>query len=152
MLNYINNKLITIEKDEILKPKLLEKLIDMVDKNSELLLDKDDFAKKIFDREEIGTTGIGRGIAVPHARCEKLNNIVLAIAILKKEIEFNTPDDEDVKIVLLVGAPKDKNKEYLNLLSNISKIFRNNEFREEMLKAENKEDVFELMASFFEES
>ncbi len=152
MLNYLNNKLITIESKEVSKQELLEKLISMVDENTNLLIDKNDFTKKIFDREEIGTTGIGRGIAVPHARCEKLKDILFAIAILRKGIEFNTPDDEKVRIVLLVGAPKDRNKEYLNLLSNISKAFRNKEFREEMLKAENKEDVLGLIASFFEEA
>ena len=128
MLKYLNNKLIVLEDNYISKNDILVKLIDLIDKNTNLLLEKELFLEKIMEREEIGTTGIGKGIAVPHARCEELKDIVMALAVVKVPIDFNTPDEDKVKVILLVGAPKDKNNEYLDLLASISKSFRNISF------------------------
>ena len=103
-----------------------------------------------MEREEIGTTGIGKGIAVPHARCEELKDIVMALAVVKVPIDFNTPDEDKVKVILLVGAPKDKNNEYLDLLASISKSFRNKEFRDSVTTVSNEEELLEVLAGQLE--
>ncbi|MGM0508158.1 MAG: PTS sugar transporter subunit IIA [Fusobacteriota bacterium] len=151
MVLHLNKDLIIFEKDQTNKDKILEKLINLVDEKTNLLLDKNKFKKKILEREEIGTTGIGRGIVVPHTRCSDLDGLVFAVAVLKDEIEFNTPDDEKAKIILLIGAPKNKNKEYLDILSKLSKAFRNNKFRKEIKSAKSKMDILEIMVHKFEE-
>ncbi len=150
MLKYLNNKLIVLEDNYISKNDILVKLIDLIDKNTNLLLEKELFLEKIMEREEIGTTGIGKGIAVPHARCEELKDIVMALAVVKVPIDFNTPDEDKVKVILLVGAPKDKNNEYLDLLASISKSFRNKEFRDSVTTVSNEEELLEVLAGQLE--
>lgn len=150
MLKYLNNKLIVLENNYISKNDILVKLIDLIDKNTNLLLEKELFLEKIMEREEIGTTGIGKGIAVPHARCEELKDIVMALAVVKVPIDFNTPDEDKVKVILLVGAPKDKNNEYLDLLAAISKSFRNKEFRDSVTAVSNEEELLEVLAGQLE--
>lgn len=149
MLKYLNNKLVIIEREETNKEKIIKDLIDLISEKTDDIKDKDDFLDKIMKREEIGTTGIGRSIVVPHARCEKLENVVLAMAVLKNGIEFNTPDGEEAKVVLLVGAPKEENNEYLELLSHISKVFREKELRSEIISTDDADDIIELLANFF---
>ena len=151
MLKYLNNKLIVLENNYISKNDILIKLIDLIDKNTNLLLKKELFLEKIMEREEIGTTGIGKGIAVPHARCEELKDIVMALAVVKVPIDFNTPDEDKVKVILLVGAPKDKNNEYLDLLASISKSFRNSEFRGSVMCAHSEDELVEIVANYFED-
>ena len=150
MLKYLNNKLIVLEDNYISKNDILVKLIDLIDKNTNLLLEKELFLEKIMEREEIGTTGIGKGIAVPHARCEELKDIVMALAVVKVPIDFNTPDEDKVIVILLVGAPKDKNNEYLDLLASISKSFRNKEFRDSVTTVSNEEELLEVLAGQLE--
>ena len=150
MLKYLNNKLIVLEDNYISKNDILVKLIDLIDKNTNLLLEKELFLEKIMEREEIGTTGIGKGIAVPHARCEELKDIVMALAVVKVPIDFNTPDEDKVKVILLVGAPKDKNNEYLDLLASISKSFRNKEFRDSVTTVSNEVELLEVLAGQLE--
>lgn len=151
MLKYLNNKLIIVENNVIGKKEIIEKLVSLIDENTDMITDKTAFLTKIIEREEIGTTGIGKGIAVPHARCEELKNIVMALAVLKVPIDFNTPDDDKVRVILLVGAPKDKNNEYLDLLSSISKSFRKKEFRDSVTTVTNEEELLEILAGQLEQ-
>ncbi len=151
MLKYLNNRLILVENEYIGKKEIIEKLAGLIENNTELLLDKNIFLEKILEREEIGTTGIGKGIAVPHARCEELKDIVMALAVLKHPIDFNSPDEDKARVILLVGAPKDRNNEYLDLLSTISKCFRKKEFRDSVTTVSNEEELLEILAGQFEE-
>ena len=151
MLKYLNNRLILVENDYIGKKEIMEKMADLIEKNTDLLLNKKLFLEKIMEREEIGTTGIGKGIAVPHARCEELSDIVMALAVLKQPIDFNTPDEDKARVILLVGAPKDKNNEYLDLLATIAKSFRKKEFRDSVTTVTNEEELLEILAGQLEQ-
>lgn len=146
MINYLNNKLILIEKEVVDKKQIIEKLMDLIAEKTDKVTNKELFLEKINKREEIGTTGIGREIVIPHARCESLTDIIIAIAVLDTAIEFNTPDGEKAKVIILVGAPTEKNSEYLKLLSSISRAFRNSEFRESVKLAKEKTELLEILS------
>lgn len=148
MLKYLNNKLVLVEKDSVDKDFLISKMISVIKENTDVIENEADFHRKIMEREKIGTTGIGKGVAVPHARCDNLKRMVFSIAILKRGIDFNSPDDEKVKIVVMVGAPKTENTEYLNLLSFISKLFRNKDVRDSLILSSTPEEVLETIAGF----
>ncbi len=150
MISYLNNKLISFEKERVEKDALLQKMVNDIGENSGIEIDTKEVYDKIIGRENIGTIGIGRGIAVPHARCESISDVAMAITILEKPIEFNAPDGEKVNVVIMIIAPKEKNNEYLGLLSNISKNFRDTLFRSEFVKSKAVEDVIELMVRYTE--
>lgn len=147
MLKYLDKKLIVKIDEKMTKKEVLEYMINLVCENTNLIENKEEFSGKIFAREELGTTGIGRAVAVPHARCEEIKDIIFAVALMKNPIEdYLTPDSENPKIVILVGAPKSKNSEYLKLLSNISKWFRKKENRDNILLARDTDElVVELL-------
>ena len=151
MLKYLNNKLIIVENGPVDKKEIIEKLVELIYKNTKKVSNKELFLEKIFERENMGTTGIGKGIAVPHARCEEVTDVVMAIAVVKSGVEFNTLDDEKAKVILLVGAPKNKNNEYLDLLASISKSFRNSEFRGNVICANSEDELVEIVANYFED-
>lgn len=151
MLKYLNNKLIVVENGPVDKNEIIEKLVELIYKNTKKVSNKELFLQKIFERENMGTTGIGKGIAVPHARCEEVTDVVMAIAVVKSGVEFNTPDDEKAKVILLVGAPKNKNNEYLDLLASISKSFRNSEFRGSVMCVHSEDELVEIVANYFED-
>lgn len=149
MIEYLNLKLIDIFEDETLsKDELLKEMVNSIAKVK--TIDGEKFYKQILEREKAGTTGIGMGIAVPHARTESLNEIVVSIALLKKPLDFNSLDDEKVKLVILVGAPKNPCKKYLELLSDIARVFRNKSNRDSVFIAKNKEELSEALVEIKE--
>lgn len=146
MINYLTNKLLTVVDEKLTKDEVVELLAENMAQETKVLIDKETFLEKVFQREEVGTTGIGMGVVVPHARSESVKDIIVSIALLKHPIEFNTPDGEPAKLVILVGAPKTKNKEYLNLLARIARIFRNKDYRRNVFEAASQEELIEAMS------
>lgn len=86
------------------------------------------------------------GIALPHARCENIKQIVVAVGLLKESIDFNSLDGENVKLVVLVGAPKKSTKEYLSLVSDLMRAFRNPKTRTSIFEAGDKQELIGILA------
>jgi len=97
MINYLTNKLLTVVDEKLTKDEVVELLAENMAQETKVLIDKENFLEKVFQREEVGTTGIGMGVVVPHARSESVEDIIVSIALLKHPIEFNTPDGEPVQ-------------------------------------------------------
>lgn len=146
MINYLTNKLLTVVEENLTKEEVINLLAENMVQNTKAVKDKEAFLERVFQREEVGTTGIGMGVVVPHARSGSVDEIVVSVALLKHPIEFNTLDGEKAKLVILVGAPKTKNKEYLNLLSKIARIFRNKDYRKNVFEAATTEELIEVMS------
>ena len=89
MLKYFNNKLITTIEGKHSKEEVLQILVNLIRENSDILDNETDFYDNILAREKVGSTGIGMGIALPHARCENIKQIVVAVGLLKESIDFN---------------------------------------------------------------
>jgi len=104
-------------------------------------LDKATILKALIDREEQRATGIGSGIAFPHARLELLQHPLLAIATLAKPVMFDT---EPIQIVCLILVPQSDSSTSLKLMSQLSKIFRADATREQVLAAASPEDLYAL--------
>lgn len=146
MLQYFKSKLITYIEGQHTKDEALKILVDLVRKNSNVLEDEKNFYENILAREELGSTGIGQGIAIPHARSEKIEKIFVAIGLLENRIDFGSPDGEGVRLIILVGAPKGQNREYLSLVSELMRTFRNEKFREGVMGASNCKELIEAVA------
>lgn len=146
MLEYFNSKLITVIEGKHTKDEVLKIMVDLIGKNSDAVIDKEDFLENIFNREKVGSTGIGLGIALPHARCENIKKIVVAAALLKESIDFNSLDGENVKLIIMVGAPKNQGGEYLSLVGTLMRTFRNKDARNTLLEASTQQELIEAIA------
>lgn len=147
MIEYFNSKLITlIDNKNSSKDDILKDMVHLIKENTNYLEDEEDFYNQIIEREKVGSTGIGMGIAIPHARSQALDKIVVAIGLLKTPVNFNSLDGEYVKVVVLVGAPKEQSKEYLGLLSTLARIFRNKKYRESIMDSSTLEELIEAIA------
>lgn len=146
MFNYFKSRLITYIDIPITKEEILKYLVDLIKENTNSLTDSEDFYDSIIEREKLGSTGIGLGIAIPHARSEKIKDTVVAIALLKYPIDFASPDTEKVKLVILVGAPKEENRKYLSLVAELSRTFRDETMRNNVISANNYQELLEAIA------
>ena len=146
MLEYFNSKLITYIEGNPTKNEALKILVDLIRNNSDVLKDEKHFYENILAREELGSTGIGQGIAIPHARSEKIEKLVIAVGLLRNKVDFNSPDGERIKLIVLVGAPKGQNREYLSLVSELMRTFRDKNLRENIICADNYQELLEAIS------
>ena len=99
----------------------------------------------LHEREEIMSTGIGWGMAIPHAKLDSINEMAFAIGISKKGIEFDSLDGNPVHLIILVAAGEDQHKDYLRLLSNILAILKNEKAKDKIIGAATPEELMNIM-------
>jgi PTS system nitrogen regulatory IIA component len=111
------------------------------------LPDKTLFRDAIFHREKLVSTGIGMGIAVPHAKMKNFPEFFIAIGIQKKKgLDWNSLDTAPVRIIFMIGGPEDKQSEYLQILSQLTAAIKNADLRKSLLKSQSPEQVIRLFA------
>lgn len=122
--------------------------IEAIDALIELLNDagklpnKAAFRKAILDREEIVSTGIGMGVAVPHAKLKGFKQFYIAIGIQqKKGIEWSAIDKAPVRLIFLIAGPDDRQSEYLQILSQLTVAVKDQGLRKKLMKAESTHEV-----------
>ena len=108
---------------------------------------KDEIFQKLYEREKLGTTAFGNGIAIPHARIEGIQNAKIIILKLTKAIDFNSIDGNKVDIVMSLFVPNDNNKMHVELLSSIASLLDNQVFREKIRTANTASDVMMIINS-----
>jgi PTS system fructose-specific IIA component/PTS system nitrogen regulatory IIA component len=99
----------------------------------------------ILKREELGSTGIGKGVAVPHTKHPSVDRLVATIALSKDGVEFSSLDGEDVHILFLLVSPPDRPGDHLRALENISRHLRNDNFCNFLKQAPSADAVIELL-------
>lgn len=99
----------------------------------------------IMKREELGSTGIGRGIAVPHTKHPSVDSLVATIAIAREGVEFQSLDGEDVHILFLLISPPDRPGDHLRGLEGISRHLKNDDFCNFLRQSKSANDVMELL-------
>lgn len=99
----------------------------------------------LIERERIMSTGIGFGIAIPHAKIRSVSEIAFAIGISKNGIEFDSLDGKPVHIIILVAAGERQHKDYLRLLSKIMSILREESMRNTIVNSKENTDILEIL-------
>lgn len=122
------------------KYSLLETLVHLAAKSGKVK-DTDSVIQKVIDREKLMSTGVGKGIALPHAKTDAVEDSVGALAILKEEIDFDSIDGKPVKLVFLLLGQESNVGNHLRLLSIISRILNNDSFRTKLINASNQDEI-----------
>ncbi|MEX0727352.1 MAG: PTS sugar transporter subunit IIA [Planctomycetaceae bacterium] len=99
----------------------------------------------IMKREELGSTGIGHGVAVPHTKHPSVDKMIAAVALAKEGVDFASLDGEMVYILILLVSPPDRPGDHLRALENISRHLRNSNFCNFLKQAKSSEDVMDLL-------
>ena len=113
--------------------------------------DVEDFFREVMEREKLGTTAVGHGVSLPHARTEKLDDIVVAMGRCNNGVDFGAEDGQPVKLIFLIGTPLKEVNRYLKLLAGLSRMLRRKEVRHALLAARNAEEVRKAMEDVHQE-
>jgi mannitol/fructose-specific phosphotransferase system IIA component (Ntr-type) len=107
---------------------------------------RDELVRLVLDREKHGSTGFGKGVAVPHVKHEKIKKMSAAIGVSQAGVDFNALDKAPVYAIFLLLSPKNQPNEHLQAMETIFSNLQKDTFRRFLRQAATKEDVLELMA------
>lgn len=144
--NYLDPRLVMF-LDAKNRDEVLHHLVDLLHQQGKLT-DPTAFLQAIIQREKIVSTGIGMGVAIPHAKLPDFNDFFIAIGILKQGLEWNALDNNPVRVVFMIGGPDDKQTEYLQILSKITLALKDEQKRKKMLTLNSPIDIIELLRAY----
>lgn len=144
-------ELISLERVEFSMPatskkRLLEQLSELMHSDAPDL-DENAAFQSLLDRERLGSTGIGHGVALPHGRLKGLSKAIGAFATLENEVEYDSIDHEPIKMVFALLVPEQATEDHLQILARIANILNNGETRAQILGAKNKNEIYRYLTA-----
>ena len=128
------------------KKRLLELISKELSRDSDQLGQRDVF-ESLFARERLGSTGLGKGVAIPHARVKGCDQVEALFLRLKKPIPFEASDSQPVDLLFAMTVPEDCGEDHLKLLAQVAQIFSDAGLREELRAAESPNEILRLLSA-----
>jgi PTS system nitrogen regulatory IIA component len=125
------------------KKGILEELVEPISRLKEV--NREELVRVLMERERLGSTGIGSGIGIPHGKLKDLDGLVLGFGLSRKGVDFESMDNRPTHIFFLLVTPENSTGLHLKLLARISKILKHDPFRERLLKAADREEIYAVI-------
>ncbi|WP_338596946.1 fructose-specific PTS transporter subunit EIIC [Clostridium baratii] len=126
------------------KKEAIEVLVDLMDKEG-YLNDKEEYKNEVLKREELSTTGIGDGIAIPHGKTKAVKCAGLSSMVVKDGVDFDSLDGNKANLFFMIAAPEEANNLHLEVLARLSTILMDEEFRNTLINAKDKKEFLKLI-------
>jgi PTS system nitrogen regulatory IIA component len=146
ILDFLNEKAISADLKAEDKKGVIKELTGLLVKAGTLKPRmEDEIVKVLLNREALGSTGIGQGVAIPHGKCEYIKELIGAFGVSKKGINFDSLDGEPSYIFFLLLAPVESSGPHLKALARISKLLKDKYFRDSLKNAENEKALLKVI-------
>jgi len=142
----IEEDLMSFELEATGKEAVIKELVELAAK-SKLVRDTELLEEEVIKREKLVTTGVGWGVAFPHAKTRAMKGIVIAFGRSSKGIPFDAMDGKPVHLFFLIAAPEDTIGAHLNVMARLSFLMKGQENRDRLLAARNAGEVMEVLDS-----
>ena len=142
--DYINVDTISLDLKSKNKNAVIKELYEGI-KNKETMKNEELGLSDIYTREAIGSTGIGKGVAIPHAKTESAKELTVAFGVSREGIDFNSLDEEDVHLFFVFASPNKDSHIYLKVLARISRLIREEDFREALFNCKTAKEIIECI-------
>lgn len=142
--DFLDQRAIKIGITATNKEEILKELVDVLAEVKELG-ERKAIVKALLERESLGSTGIGQGIAIPHGKTDRVKELVAVLGVSRKGVNFDALDGESVYIFFLLVAPKDTAGPHLKALAQISRLLRDSYFCELIKRCQTSAELFELI-------
>ena len=126
------------------KEELLKKAVKLMQNNGNIN-NQEEYLKLVMNREKEGSTGIGEGIAIPHGKGESISKPGLSAMVIPEGADFEALDGKPVQLLFLIAAPNSKENIHLEVLSRLSTILMDEDFREKLIQAKSKEEFLHII-------
>ena len=122
----------------------IEELADLIVK-SNTSINKDDLVRILLEREKLGGTGIGEGVAIPHGKVPDITEPIISFGRSENGLDFDSMDGLPVHLFFLLVAPENSANIHLKALARIAKILKNQVLRKQLLEAKTREDIYRII-------
>jgi nitrogen PTS system EIIA component len=144
IMDFLSEKNIAVDLKAQNKQEVIEELVDLLLKSGQVS-DKKKMVQILMEREELGSTGIGQGIAIPHGKADTVKELTAAFGLSRTGIPFEALDGEPVFIFFLLVAPEGTAGAHLKALARISGLLKDKYFRRKLISAQKVSDVVEVI-------
>ena len=144
IVDFLNEKAITADIKATNKEGIIRELVDVL-ATAEGIKNKDELIKVLVNRETLGSTGIGQGVGIPHAKTNAVKKLVAAFGICHNGVDFDALDGEPVFIFFLLVAPEDSAGPHLKGLARISRLLKDKFFRESLKALNDEKTILKLI-------
>jgi len=132
------------------KKGVLEELAEVISKH-EPSIDKRTLVKVLVERERLGSTGIGDGVAIPHGKMNGVSRPIISFGRSKQGLDFDSMDGQPTHLFFLLIAPEDSSSVHLQVLAKIAKILKNRDFRKKLMEPGTKKELYQAIVQTDEE-
>lgn len=126
------------------KKRIIENLSQLLARNTEATT-SDTIFQALLERERLGSTGLGKGVAIPHARIPGITHTIAAMMTLEKPVNYDSVDDKPIDIIFGLLVPEDESEQHLQQLAQLVSLFRDEETCATIRKTTNAEQIFEIL-------
>jgi len=140
IMEFLCPEAIVIDLKATDKKAAIKELVDSLAKTNKIK-DSNEITKTILEREKLGSTGIGQGVALPHGKTDAVKEQIGVIGISSNGVEFNSLDGEPVYLIFLLVGPLDAAGQHLKALARITRLFKDKFFRQALRDAKTVKDV-----------
>jgi len=144
IMDFLSKKAISVNLKSADKEGVIRELADLLVKAGEIK-NKDELVKALMARESLGSTGIGQGIGIPHAKSPYVKDVVAAFGLSQKGVNFDSLDGEPVYLFFLLIAPEESAGPHLKALARISRMLKDKYFRDQLRKAADEKEVLRII-------
>lgn len=144
--NLIEEDLMGFDLQASAKDDVIKELVELAAR-SKLVRDKTLLLDEVQKREKLVTTGVGWGVAFPHAKTKAMKGIVIAFGRSDRGVDFGAMDQKPVHLFFLIAAPEDTIGAHLNVMARLSFLMKSQDNRERLLSAKNPAEVLEVLDS-----
>ncbi|MFM1524119.1 MULTISPECIES: PTS fructose transporter subunit IIABC [Helcococcus] len=135
---------ISLGQSPATKNEMISKLADLMFETGSLL-DKNQYIQDVLKREESGTTGIGEGVAIPHAKSKGVKNPQLAAMTVPTGTDYDSLDGDQTNLFFMIAVPENSSDEHLKVLSRLSTMLMDKSFRDDLLNAKTNEEFLSII-------
>ncbi|MCX7956689.1 MAG: PTS sugar transporter subunit IIA [Endomicrobia bacterium] len=144
IMSFLDTRCVVLPLKSKEKKAIIRELIEVLAQNNRVK-DKEEAFRSVMKRENIGSTGVGSGVAIPHGRCSAVDKLVGAIGISPEGVDFNSLDGEPVHFVFLILSPLEATGDYLRAISAVARFFKDRFFRESLKNVSSVEEAIKII-------
>lgn len=142
---FLSPQAVVFELSSKSKPDILNELCGALSRANPSL-DRARLVEVLQEREKLGSTGIGEGVAIPHGKLSGLPRLIASFGVSKSGVDFEAIDGKKTQLFFALVAPENSAGIHLKALARISRLFKNPKFRESIIGASSAEDIYALIA------
>lgn len=144
IMDFLNKKAISVNIKAADKEGVIRELVDILARATDIK-NEEELVKAILAREALGSTGIGQGVGIPHAKSQAVKELVAAFGLSRAGVNFDSLDGEPVYLFFLLIAPEESAGPHLKALARISRVLKDKYFRDLLKKAKGENEILHII-------